>query len=246
MNTEIKNEISAESKDFYENEYMPKMNKIGKLTGYGGVLLSFSPALFLAVAYGLLPDWGALLTAFIAVASSFAVLWIVEPISYFPVLGTVGTYMAFLSGNISNMRVPCASMAQNAACVEPGTEKGSIVATIGMAVSIVINVSVLTIGAILGSKVLSMLPASVTSALGYLLPALFGALLVQFGMKMKSHAVGMLIFSVLLYAAIKAGLFAWLPGASNYLGILASVFVSIAVGIATLKRKQKTQSGTAE
>lgn len=50
-------------------------------------------------------------------------LWFVEPISYFPVVGAAGTYMAFLSGNISNMRIPCASMAQVAADVEPGTEK---------------------------------------------------------------------------------------------------------------------------
>ena len=62
--------------------------------------------------------------------------------------------MAFLSGNISNMRIPCASMAQVAADVEPGTEKGSVIATIGMAVSIMINTSVLTVGAILGTSVL--------------------------------------------------------------------------------------------
>ena len=92
--------------------------------------------------------------------------------------------MAFLSRNISNMRIPCASMAQVAADVEPGTEKGSVVATLGMAVSIVINVSVLTIGAILGTSVLSMLPDTIKAALNYLLPAL-EALLVQFGMKMK-------------------------------------------------------------
>ena len=56
------------------------------------------------------------------------------------------------------MRVPCAGMAQVAADVEPGTEKGSIVSVIGMATSIVINVSVLTIGVILGSSVLSAMP----------------------------------------------------------------------------------------
>lgn len=61
-----------------------------------------------------------------------------------------------------------------------------------MAVSIVINVSVLTIGAILGTSVLSMLPDTIKAALNYLLPALFGALLVQFGMKMKNTALSWL------------------------------------------------------
>ena len=94
-----------EKKDFYEGEYMPQMHKIGKLTGLLGAVLSFLPALVLAVVYGLLPKPAALATAFISAASAFGFLWVVEPISYFTVLGPVGTYMAFLSGNISNMQL---------------------------------------------------------------------------------------------------------------------------------------------
>ena len=225
------------NKEYFENEYMPQMHRIGKLTGFLGVVLSFAPAAVLAVIYGLLPNPAALLTAFIAAASAFGFLWVVEPISYFTVLGPVGTYIAFLSGNISNMRVPCASMAQISAGVEPGSNEGSIIATIGMATSIVINVSVLTIGVILGSSVLSMLPPSVTEALNYLLPALFGALLMQFGLKQKSLAGTMLVFSILICIAINAGVFSWLPGASNYLGTLSSVFVAIAITLFTYGKK---------
>ncbi len=227
------------NKDFFEKEYMPKMNRIGKITGALGVVLAFLPALTLAVVYGIIPKPAALLTAFIAGASSFGVLWFVEPISYFSVLGPIGTYMAFLSGNISNMRVPCASMAQAAADVEPGTEKGSVIATLGMAMSIIINTSVLTIGVILGSSILAMLPETITSALNYLLPALFGALLVQFGIKMKSHTVGILIFAILINVGLNLGVFNWLPGASNYLGILTSVFLSIIVAVITFKKQGK-------
>ena len=216
-------------KNFYNDEYLPKMHKIGKITGALGVLLTFSPALALGLAYGLWPDWAALGTAALTAITSFGILWFVEPLSYYPVVGPVGTYMAFLSGNISNMRIPCASMAQVGAGVEPGTEKGAIVATIGMGVSIVINTLILSIGVIAGQAVLSMLPAAVVSALNYLLPALFGALLVQFGMKAKSHTIIMLVFGCILCYAINAGVFAWLPGASNYLATLACVFVSIAL-----------------
>ena len=225
--------------DFYKDEYTPKINRIGKLTGYLGVLVAFTPALVLAVVYGIVPKPAALLTAFISGTSAFGVLWFVEPISYFPVVGPAGTYMAFLSGNISNMRIPCASMAQVAAEVEPGTEKGSIIATLGMAVSIIINVSVLTIGAILGSSVLAMLPDSVKAALNYLLPAHFGALFVQFGMKMIKHSVIMVVIAFALYFAIGMGVFNWLPGASNWLGTLGCVFISIAVGITTLSNAKK-------
>lgn len=60
-----------EKKDFYEGEYMPQMHKIGKLTGLLGAVLSFLPALVLAVVYGLLPKPAALATAFISAASAF-------------------------------------------------------------------------------------------------------------------------------------------------------------------------------
>ena len=86
------------NQDYYNKEYVSQVNKIGKITGYLGVLLSFTPALVLAVVYGILPKPAALLTAFISGASAFGVLWFVEPISYFPVVGAAGTYMAFLPG----------------------------------------------------------------------------------------------------------------------------------------------------
>lgn len=229
------------NKDYFAKEYMPAMHRIGKLTGFLGVLLSFAPAAILAVVYGLLPDPTALLTAFVAAASAFGFLWIVEPISYFTVLGPVGTYMAFLSGNISNMRVPCASMAQVSAGVEPGTDEGSVISTIGMATSIVINISVLTIGVILGNTALSMLPAAVTEALNYLLPALFGALLMQFGLRQKSFACCILVFAILMQIAINGGVFSWLPGAANYLGTLASVFAAIAVTLVTYGKKKDVE-----
>lgn len=223
--------------NFYSLEYLPKMHRIGKIIGVLAVLASFMPALTLGVVYGLWPDMAALGTAAVSAIASFGVLWFVEPLSYYPVVGPVGTYMAFVSGNISNMRIPCASMAQISAEVEPGSDKGSIIATIGMGVSIVINTLVLTIGVIAGSSILSMLPASVVGALNYLLPALFGALLVQFGMKSKSHTVLMLVIGILLNIAINGGVFSWLPGANNYLSTLVCVFSSIAIMMVVSKKK---------
>ena len=223
--------------NFYSLEYLPKMHRIGKIIGVLAVLVSFMPALTLGVVYGLWPDMAALCTAAVSAIASFGVLWFVEPLSYYPVVGPVGTYMAFVSGNISNMRIPCASMAQISAEVEPGSDKGSIIATIGMGVSIVINTLVLTIGVIAGSSILSMLPASVVGALNYLLPALFGALLVQFGMKNKSHTVLMLVIGILLNIAINGGVFSWLPGANNYLSTLVCVFSSIAIMMVVSKKK---------
>ena len=225
----------------YEKEFMPKMHRIGKITGALGVLVSFLPVAVLTLVFGILPKPAALFTAFLTGAASFGIVWFVEPISYFSVLGPIGTYMAFLSGNISNMRVPCSSMAQLSAGVEPGSEQGTIIATIGMAVSIVINLCILTIGVILGSSILSMLPAKLVSSLNYLLPALFGSLLVQFGMKSKNMMAILTVFGILINMALNAGFFKWLPGASNYLGLLSCVALGIGVSIATYREKDQKE-----
>ena len=145
-------------KHYFTNDYLPKMYRIGKITGILGVFASFLPALVLGFGHGLWPDLALLATCFITVTTSFGFLWVIEPISYYPVLGPVGTYMAFLSGNISNMRVPCASIAQVSAGVELGSEQGSIISTIGMGVSIIINIIILSVGVIAGSSILAMLP----------------------------------------------------------------------------------------
>ena len=225
------------NQNYYNNEYMTKMHKIGKITGILAVIASFLPALVLGLVYGMWPDWAALGTAFVTATASFGFLWVIEPISYYPVVGPVGTYMAFVSGNISNMRIPCASMAQVSAGVEPGTEKGSIIATIGMGVSVIVNVAILSIGVIAGSSVLAMLPAEITAALNYLLPALFGALYIQFAMKNIKLGVIMTVFGVVVNYLIGAGVFNFIPGASNYLGTLLCVFGSIFIGMMLNKKK---------
>ena len=112
----------------------------------------------------------------LGITSAVGVIWFVEPISYFPIVGVAGTYMAFVSGNISNLRIPCAMIAQKAAGVEPGTDRGSIVATLGMAVSIIVNVIILAAVIFAGAQVLQQLPEIVVNALQLLLPALFGAI----------------------------------------------------------------------
>lgn len=225
--------------NYFEQDYLPRMHRIGKMIGILGVISSFLPALVLGLVYGLWPNMPALVTSFIAAATSFGFLWFIEPISYYPVIGPVGTYMAFLSGNISNMRIPCASMAQISAGVELGTNQGSIIATIGMGVSIIINIIILSVGVVAGSSILAMLPPSVTAALNYLLPALFGALFVQFAMKQKKLAVIMLAAGCLIYAAINRGVFDFLPGARSYLGTLLCVFG--AIFIAMMMNKGKTE-----
>ena len=73
--------------------------------------------MILAVVFKIMPPLNAILAAATIRISACLVYYFIEPISFQPVLGIPGTYMAFLSGNLSNLRVPCSSVAQKAAGV---------------------------------------------------------------------------------------------------------------------------------
>ncbi len=161
------------------------MIRYGRLTLSLGIIAALVPGIILSFGFGIMPPISALLASTMAIVSMSAPNYIIEPVSYSPILGIPGTYMSFLSGNISNMRLPCSIAAQKAAEVESGTEEGSIISTIGIAVSILVNISILTIGVILGGSVLSKIPAEVVEKLNLILPALFGSVLDKYFYKIK-------------------------------------------------------------
>ncbi|WP_239643447.1 hypothetical protein [Natronococcus jeotgali] len=143
----------------------------------------------------------------------------------YPVLGVSGTYMAFLSGNISNLRLPSSAAAQEAADVEIGTPEGDIISTLGIAGSIFVNISILTVGVIGLVSVFQALPGLWQNALeSYLVPAIFGAIFAQFGRdfpKVAAIALALAFVSNLLY---EFGYFALLPGDPIYVVIIVAVF----------------------
>lgn len=236
--------MAGKSGDYFQSEYLPEIIKWGKITSWLGILLSFGPALVLLVVFGIVPPAGAVLTAFIAIASAVGVNWIVEPVSYFPIVGVAGTYMAFVTGNISNLRIPCAAVAQKVAEVEPGTDEGSIVSTLGMGVSVVVNIVILIFGVFAGQAILNMMPESVISALNYLLPALFGAIFIQFALMRMNLAPIALGIALVLTFMLNAGVFSFLPGTPSYVATLGSVFGTIAIAVAMYnKSKGNTPNG---
>lgn len=220
-----------DKKQFYEGVYLPEIIKWGRITNILGVLLSFGPALVLAVYFKILPPMSAVFTGFVSIAGAVGVLWFIEPISYFPIVGVAGTYMAFLTGNISNLRIPSAAIAQSVAKVEPGTEEGSIIAVIGMAVSVLVNIVVLIFGVIAGTTLLAALPPNVVQALNYLLPALFGALFIQFTLTKPKLAPIAIAIALIATFFVRRGI---IP---SYVTTLASVFGTMFIGIALYKRK---------
>lgn len=119
------------SDDQFTREFGKPSIRIGSITLIIGFVLAFVPAFTLWLVYGVVPTPAEIAIIFTLVVSSGFAWMVVEPISYYGVLGAAGSYMAFLSGNISNMRLPCAMVAQEVTGVKPGTKEGELMATIG-------------------------------------------------------------------------------------------------------------------
>ena len=110
-------------------EYMPIWRKksilIGSPTNILAAITAFIPVLYLCIRYNCWPNPKFVLEAWGMLLISFGAFYVVEPVSYYAALGMSGTYLSFLSGNIGNMRVPCAALAQDVTKSEPGTIQAS-------------------------------------------------------------------------------------------------------------------------
>lgn len=217
------------SNKHFEEEYIPGIVKIGKFTGWIGVLIIFAPVFVVTFIFGIIPDQQPLWIALIAQLSVNVVWWFVEPISYFPILGIPGTYISFLSGNVSNLRIPCGVAAQKAVGVQPGTEEGTVVSTIGVCASVFVNILLLIIGVIIGTSVLSKLPQNIITTLNFLLPALFGAVFAQFAIDDVKSAVVAIVLGIGSLLMYKAGMFDWVPIDPSIATILLPIFGTVLI-----------------
>ena len=203
--------------------------RYGSLTNLLAIPLCFIPAIYLWLVKGAFPGWNNILTGWMYVASMFAIYSVVEPICYFPILGLPGTYMSFLSGNIGNMRVPCAVVAQESLGVEPGTRKAELIATLGIAGSIFTNTIMVTIAAIGGAALMSIFPPVVLTAFKYVSSAIFGAMFAMFASKnLKYGAFALVVvMAMLLSKAIPV-----------YITIPIAVFSTAIFGVFGYNKKQ--------
>lgn len=189
-------------KDIYNDEYLPSIIKTGRIILSISAVVFFVPFLATWFIYGIQPRWDAILPGVVAWSLMNAPWWLSEPISYFPVLGVAGTFISFLSGNGSNMRMPCAVASQKAAGVLPGTIQGSVISTIGISVSVFVNLAILIAGVLAGQAALAALSPSITAALNFLLPALFGCVFANFLMNNKRSggvAIGLAVGFLVAY-----------------------------------------------
>ena len=162
-----------------------------------GALLAV-PVVFGAI-NGLSPDWAGFIDGIIKVGIIYYPTSIVEFLIYTPMLGVGGSYLSFLTGNITNMKVPCAMNAASIAKTEPGTAEHEIVSTIAVATSAITTTLVIVAGVVLLVPLQPVLQSAVLQpAFNNVVPALFGALGMQYFSKSLKLTAGPLCLMSLL------------------------------------------------
>jgi uncharacterized membrane protein len=153
----------------------------GRLTMIAGLVFALAGPAYLVLFSGLDVDQARIWTALLAIAGTFGVLWIVEPLTYYPILGQASMYQAFMIGNISNKLLPAALIAQASIGAKPGTRRGELAAVMAISGAAMVHlVSLLVLVGLLGSWLVSVVPAGVVAVVQtYILPSVLGAVLVQ-------------------------------------------------------------------
>lgn len=158
-----------------------KVTKIGAAMIPIIMLSMFMPVIYLRIRYGVFPDWSMALSSWGTIAAAFGAYYIIEPLSYYPILGLSGTYMAFTSGSISDVRMPASAVAQEAVGVPYGSDEGAVVSTIGVAGSVFTTLIVVFITAVFGTSIIEFFPEKLLFAVKlYTVPAVFSAVYIQF------------------------------------------------------------------
>lgn len=115
--------------------------------------------------------------AFLPIVMIYLPSCVIEVIAYSPLLGVGGTYLAFITGNLVNLKIPCAMNARRIAQTELNSKEGELVSTISLAVSAIVTTVTLAIGVLLITPLAPLLENPVlTPAFKCVIPAMFGAL----------------------------------------------------------------------
>lgn len=200
----------------------------GRLTIWGVIICTIVMPLYLSFGLGFHPGWSVILSGFLSYGAIVAIVWFIEPISYYPILGVSGTYLAFLTGNIGNMCLPSASIAQSIVGAEPGTRKGEVTATLAISAASIVNTTFLIVVILGGSYVINALPEAIRASFSFVLPAIFGGVLAQFALKKPLWGI----------AAIGLGLFATLGPISQSFQTFICIVGTVVFAVIVEKMKK--------
>lgn len=198
------------------------------------VLLLGAPFL-MGYILGAMPDMRAFGKGFLAIGIVWLVSCVAEYLVYTPMLGAGGGYLAFITGNLINMKIPCAVNARDIAGTKTGTAENEIISTLSIATSSLVTIVVLALGVALLVPLQPVLQSPVLQpAFANVVPALFGAMAYQYFRKNIRVAIAPLVMMSVLFMLVPS-----LTGSTSFMIVPSG---ALAIGIAyALYRKQNQE-----
>ncbi len=212
--------------------YIDSVHRDGRIWNIGVMILLMMFPISVAMIFGASPDWGALAVGLLATAPMYWAVGVIETITFVPMLGAGGSYLSFVTGNISNLKLPCALNALEQNEVSAGSEEGEIISTIAIATSSIVTTIIIIIGVICIVPLTPVLSAPVLEpAFAQMLPALFGGLGVAFVSKNWKIAIApvvLMLIAFIFVPALNAGT----------VGIMVPVSVLFTIGVSRILYKR--------
>lgn len=185
------------------NEYLEKYNRgthiIGRIVSAIALFLLVGAPFLIGKIIGGMPNLSAVAKGFISVGLIWTISSVVEFLVYTPMLGAGGGYLAFITGNLINMKIPCAMNAKDMAGTKSGTTENEIISTLSIAASSLTTIVVLALGVLLLTPLQPVLQSeTLQPAFANVVPALFGAMAYQYFRKnLKLAVVPLVVMSIL-------------------------------------------------
>ena len=215
-----------------EMSYLDSVHRAGRIWNLCMMLAMFLYPILVGLIYGAAPDGHGLVMGLIATAPMYWAVGIVETFTYVPMLGAGGSYLSFVTGNISNLKLPCAINALEQNNVSANSEEGEIISTIAIATSSIVTTVIIILGVILIVPLTPVLEAPVLEpAFAQMLPALFGGLGVAFVSRNWKIAVAPVVLMLVLFIFVPA-----LNAGTVGIMVPVSVLFTIAVSRLLYKR----------
>ena len=212
--------------------YIDSVHRDGTIWNLGVMILLMMFPVSVAIIFGAAPDWGALVVGLIATAPMYWAVGVIETITFVPMLGAGGSYLSFVTGNLSNLKLPCAINALEQNEVSASSEEGEIISTIAIATSSIVTTIIIIIGVICIVPLTPILEAPVLEpAFAQMLPALFGGLGVAFVSKNRKIAVAPVLLMLILFIFVPAL-------NSGTVGIMVPVSVLFTIGVSRILYKK--------
>ena len=191
--------MDERQKEQFFTEFNNSLHRMGKMLLMISMILLLSVPFVIGMINGVAPEIGGFLSGMAKVGIVYIPVAIVEFLVYTPMLGVGGSYISFLTGNVTNMKIPCAMNARDMAGTTVGTPENEIISTISTATSAIVTTLVIVVGVLLLVPLQPVLQnEALLPAFNNVVPALFGALgLKYFAKSPKIAAIPLLLMTAL-------------------------------------------------